>query len=115
MLFIIGVGLQAGGQIVATFAQAGPALILAAVFVVAAPDPAGLCIRSKSAEVGAGVAHRRDHRRHDQCGRNEPGERRGEEHDTGAGLYRHLRICERDSYRGRYTDDVSVAPGAASA
>ncbi len=37
MLFIIGVGLQAGGQIVATFAQAGPALILAAVFVVAAP------------------------------------------------------------------------------
>ncbi len=37
MLFIVGVGLQAGGQIVATFLQAGPGLILASVLVVAGP------------------------------------------------------------------------------
>jgi putative transport protein len=37
MIFIVGVGLQAGGQIVATFAQAGPALIAASLFVVAMP------------------------------------------------------------------------------
>ena len=37
MIFIIGVGLQAGGQVVATFATAGPALIVAALFVVASP------------------------------------------------------------------------------
>ncbi|MBL8201610.1 MAG: hypothetical protein JNK40_11600 [Chromatiales bacterium] len=37
MIFIVGVGLQAGGQVVATFAQAGPALIVAALFVVATP------------------------------------------------------------------------------
>lgn len=37
MVFIIGVGLQAGGQIVETFAVAGPALIIAGVFVVMMP------------------------------------------------------------------------------
>jgi len=37
MIFIVGVGLQAGGQIVETFMKAGPALILAAIFVVASP------------------------------------------------------------------------------
>lgn len=37
MIFIVGVGLQAGGQIVATFAKAGPALVLAAILVVAGP------------------------------------------------------------------------------
>jgi putative transport protein len=37
MIFIVGVGLQAGGQIVQTFATAGPALILASLFVVATP------------------------------------------------------------------------------
>jgi putative transport protein len=37
MIFIVGVGLQAGGQVVATFATAGPALIVAALFVVASP------------------------------------------------------------------------------
>ena len=37
MIFIVGVGLQAGGQIVETFTKAGPALILAAVFVVTTP------------------------------------------------------------------------------
>jgi putative transport protein len=41
MLFIVGVGLQAGGQIVETFARAGPALILAAAFVVVTPILAG--------------------------------------------------------------------------
>jgi putative transport protein len=41
MLFIVGVGLQAGGQIVETFARAGPALILAAAFVVVTPVLAG--------------------------------------------------------------------------
>ena len=37
MVFIVGVGLQAGGQVVETFAQAGPALILAALLVVTLP------------------------------------------------------------------------------
>lgn len=37
MIFIVGVGLQAGGQIVETFATAGPALIAASLFVVATP------------------------------------------------------------------------------
>ena len=37
LIFIAGVGLNAGGQIVETFAQVGPALITAAVFVVALP------------------------------------------------------------------------------
>ncbi len=37
MIFIVGVGLQAGGQVVQTFAMAGPALILASLFVVATP------------------------------------------------------------------------------
>jgi putative transport protein len=37
MIFIVGVGLQAGGQILETFAKAGPALILASLFVVATP------------------------------------------------------------------------------
>jgi putative transport protein len=37
LVFMCGVGLQAGGQIVETFRQAGPALILAAIFVVTLP------------------------------------------------------------------------------
>lgn len=37
MIFIVGVGLQAGGQVVETFAKAGPALVLASLFVVAMP------------------------------------------------------------------------------
>ena len=37
MIFIVGVGLQAGGQVVETFATAGPALIAAALLVVATP------------------------------------------------------------------------------
>ena len=37
LIFIAGVGLNAGGQIVETFKQAGPALIMAAAFVVALP------------------------------------------------------------------------------
>jgi putative transport protein len=37
LIFIAGVGLNSGGQIVETFKQAGPALIMAAVFVVALP------------------------------------------------------------------------------
>jgi putative transport protein len=37
MIFIVGVGLQAGGQVVETFATAGPALIVASLFVVATP------------------------------------------------------------------------------
>ena len=41
LIFICGVGLQAGGQIVETFAQSGMALIVAAVFVVTLPIIAG--------------------------------------------------------------------------
>jgi putative transport protein len=41
LLFICGVGLQAGGQIVETFTQSGMALIVAAVFVVTLPIIAG--------------------------------------------------------------------------
>jgi putative transport protein len=37
MIFIVGVGLEAGGQILATLAQAGPALIISGVIVVSAP------------------------------------------------------------------------------
>ncbi len=37
VIFIAGVGLSSGGQIVETFRQAGPALIIASVFVVALP------------------------------------------------------------------------------
>jgi len=37
MVFIVGVGLQAGGQIVETFMNAGAELILAAVLVVSLP------------------------------------------------------------------------------
>lgn len=37
MLFIVGVGLQAGGQVVETFLSAGPGLVLASVLVVAGP------------------------------------------------------------------------------
>jgi putative transport protein len=37
MIFIVGVGLQAGGQVVETFATAGPALVIASLFVVAMP------------------------------------------------------------------------------
>ena len=45
--FIIGVGLQAGGQVVATFATAGPALIVAALFVVASPVVLGYAFGRK--------------------------------------------------------------------
>ena len=37
LIFIAGVGLNAGGQIVETFRRAGPALLMAAAFVVALP------------------------------------------------------------------------------
>ncbi len=37
LIFIAGVGLNSGGELVDTFRQAGPALIMAAVFVVALP------------------------------------------------------------------------------
>ncbi len=37
MVFIAGVGLQAGGQVVETFLKAGPGLILASILVVAGP------------------------------------------------------------------------------
>lgn len=37
MIFIIGVGLEAGGQIIATLAQAGPALVISAAVVVSGP------------------------------------------------------------------------------
>jgi len=41
LIFICGVGLQAGGQIVETFTQSGTALIVAAVFVVTLPIVSG--------------------------------------------------------------------------
>jgi putative transport protein len=47
LIFICGVGLQAGGQIVETFQQAGPALILAAILVVTLPMLAGYAFGRK--------------------------------------------------------------------
>jgi putative transport protein len=47
LIFICGVGLQAGGQIVETFVQAGTALIVAAVFVVTLPVLAGYAFGRK--------------------------------------------------------------------
>jgi putative transport protein len=47
MIFIIGVGLEAGGQIMATLAKAGPALIISAVVVVSVPILLGYLFGSK--------------------------------------------------------------------
>lgn len=44
MIFIVGVGLQAGGQVVETFVQAGPALVVAALAVVLLPVLSGYAL-----------------------------------------------------------------------
>jgi putative transport protein len=51
LIFICGVGLQAGGQIVETFVQAGTALIVAAVFVVTLPVLAGYAFGRKVLDI----------------------------------------------------------------
>jgi putative transport protein len=47
LVFNAGIGLNAGGEIVATFRQTGPALILAAVFVVSLPVVLGYAFGRK--------------------------------------------------------------------
>ena len=110
LLFMTGVGLRAGGGIIETFKQAGPLLIVGGHAGDGNPDTVGLPVRAKGAENRARPALRRHYRIDDQWGCPRRGYRRGEEFDTGAGIYRNVCLCQCPADDCRQRDTSLLRP-----
>ncbi len=71
-------------------------------------SPARLCLWSQGAAPASGAAAWCAHRCDDQRGRHGAGQSRGKERDTGAWLYRNLRLRQRDPHGRRHADHVRM-------
>ena len=107
LIFICGVGLSAGDEIVETFQRAGPALLLASLAVIAVPLVGGYILGRVVFRLSARSTPRRAVRRIDERTRAESPDERSEEFGARARVHRHvcIRNCVPDAVGKPHDDD----------